>query len=164
LLPAFDPFLKTLSFGHHRSVVASVLIFRWQHVPLYQAEGTMYASGVAAFRYLLTFSQALMLAIAPLLACLPSPAMTDAEMACCKKMAGNCDMGSGDHSCCKTTLNRVPASAAFPNHQVLHVDFVLVPVSVVPADVAPDRSFADSAFTYICLASSPPGFQSILRI
>jgi hypothetical protein len=124
----------------------------------------MYAPCVATLRYILTLSLILMLAVAPLLACLPSPAMTDAEMACCKKMAGNCDMGAGNHSCCKTTLNSVPASAAVPNHPVLHAAFVLVPVSVVPAEVAHDCFFANSGFTYFCLASSPPGFPSILRI
>src|SRR6476660_9065690 len=31
----------------------------------------------------------------PLLICLPNPSMTPAEMECCRKMAGNCDMGGG---------------------------------------------------------------------
>jgi hypothetical protein len=28
--------------------------------------------------------------------------MTQSEMACCKKMAGDCQMGSAQHPCCKT--------------------------------------------------------------
>jgi hypothetical protein len=42
----------------------------------------------------------------PALACLPNAAMTQAEMACCKKMAGDCHMGAGEHSCCKTKAER----------------------------------------------------------
>ena len=38
-------------------------------------------------------------------------AMTDAEMACCKKMAGECDMGSGNHSCCQHTISATPTVA-----------------------------------------------------
>ena len=48
---------------------------------------------------------------APVLACLPTAAMTDAEMACCKKMAGECDMGSGNHSCCQHTISATPTVA-----------------------------------------------------
>lgn len=48
---------------------------------------------------------------APVLACLPTAAMTDAEMACCKKMAGECDMGSGNHSCCQYTISATPTVA-----------------------------------------------------
>ena len=41
----------------------------------------------------------------PALACLPSPQMTHSEMECCKKMAGDCHMGTGQHPCCKTVSN-----------------------------------------------------------
>ena len=44
----------------------------------------------------------------PVLACVPTAAMTDAEMACCKKMGEDCEMGAGNHSCCKYTMNRAP--------------------------------------------------------
>jgi integrase len=37
--------------------------------------------------------------------------MTEAEMACCKKMAGDCNMGTGQHPCCKTVSN-APLSVA----------------------------------------------------
>jgi hypothetical protein len=53
---------------------------------------------------------ALWLAI-PALACLPNLQMTAAEMACCKKMAGDCNMGTGQHPCCKT-VSAAPASIA----------------------------------------------------
>jgi hypothetical protein len=48
---------------------------------------------------------------APVLACLPTAAMTDAEMACCKKMASDCDMGSGNHSCCQHKISATPTVA-----------------------------------------------------
>jgi hypothetical protein len=48
---------------------------------------------------------------APVLACLPTAAMSDAEMACCKKMAGECDMGSGNHSCCQHNISATPTVA-----------------------------------------------------
>jgi hypothetical protein len=53
---------------------------------------------------------------APVLACLPTVAMTDAEMACCKKMAGDCDMGSGNHSCCQHTITSSPTVATVAQH------------------------------------------------
>jgi len=31
--------------------------------------------------------------------------MSEPEMACCKKMAGKCDMGAGQHSCCDQTVH-----------------------------------------------------------
>src|SRR3954447_1077807 len=42
----------------------------------------------------------------PVFACLPNATMTQAEMACCKKMAGDCHMGVGAHPCCKTNVER----------------------------------------------------------
>src|SRR5579864_2676511 len=39
------------------------------------------------------------------LACLPNPQMTQAEMACCKKMTGDCSIGVGRHPCCETITN-----------------------------------------------------------
>src|SRR5215469_7178983 len=47
----------------------------------------------------------------PALACLPNPQMTKAEMDCCKKMAGDCTMGSRNHPCCKT-VSTAPTPAA----------------------------------------------------
>jgi hypothetical protein len=37
--------------------------------------------------------------------------MTQAEMACCKKMAGDCQKGAGQHPCCRTSVNRTPTVA-----------------------------------------------------
>ena len=37
--------------------------------------------------------------------------MTQAEMACCKKMAGDCENGAAQHPCCKTSVNVTPTVA-----------------------------------------------------
>ena len=52
----------------------------------------------------------------PALACLPSATMTQAEMACCKKMAGDCHMGAGQHPCCKTKVDRATPVATARSH------------------------------------------------
>ena len=106
----------------------------------------------------------MLLAAAPLLTCLPTPAMTDAEMACCKKMAGNCDMGAGNHSCCKTTASVAQSVAMIAQHQQVHVPPVLVTVSTLFTDsnaaIATDRL----PFKLSPIPISPPGFETILRI
>src|ERR1700726_1626007 len=68
---------------------------------------------------------ALWLAI-PALACLPNPQMTNAEMACCKKMAGNCHIGVGQHPCCQTI-----ASAPQPVASVQSTSQIQPSVAVV---------------------------------
>jgi hypothetical protein len=37
--------------------------------------------------------------------------MTQAEMDCCKKMAGDCQKSAAQHPCCKTAVNRTPTVA-----------------------------------------------------
>jgi len=76
------------------------------------------------------------------LACLPNSQMTAAEMACCKKMAGACHMGMGQHPCCKTfspapspvASVQAAGSHAHPGFAVEAVTtiFEVVPVSAVP--------------------------------
>jgi hypothetical protein len=45
--------------------------------------------------------------------------MTHSEMECCKKMAGDCHMGSGQHPCCKTVSNApTPVASLQPISQV----------------------------------------------
>jgi hypothetical protein len=100
----------------------------------------------------------------PLFACLPSSSMTPAEMECCKKMAGHCDMGGGNHKCCDTTANR-PALSAAPAHNSSASDFSLTTVvwtdRSVLSEVLPHPSFGQSlAF----ISPSPPGFLVSLRI
>jgi hypothetical protein len=106
---------------------------------------------------------AMLIATAPLLACLPTPSMTDAEMACCKKMAGNCDMGTGNHSCCKTTVSTPQLAAIAHNPQAHQPDGLIA----VPTDFAEAHScFASEAVRVVSstIPISPPGTQAILRI
>jgi hypothetical protein len=103
-------------------------------------------------------------ASAPVLACLRSAAMTDAEMACCKKMAGNCEMRAGSHSCCNTTMNTSQAvTATAQNPQVqLPVVMVAVLLSFHGSTAAVAREGVH--VTHSVLPISPPGSQAILRI
>jgi hypothetical protein len=99
----------------------------------------------------------------PALACLPNPQMTQAEMDCCKKMAGDCSMGSGKHPCCKsftTTPSPIPSVQA---KVLLQPCFTLV--ALVP-DIAFDlRAGTESSHLPIGLPPpAPPGTDSILRI
>jgi len=57
---------------------------------------------------------------ATLLACLPQSAMSEDEMACCKRMAGNCEMGGGHHKCCETTVNRAGVAPAVAPSSTSH--------------------------------------------
>jgi hypothetical protein len=103
-------------------------------------------------------------ASAPVLACLRSAAMTDAEMACCKKMVGNCEMGAGNHSCCNTTVNTSQAVTVTVQNPQVQLPFVvagvLLPFHISTADVARDGV----RIGHSVIPISPPGSQSILRI
>jgi hypothetical protein len=90
--------------------------------------------------------------------------MTDAEMACCKKMAGNCDMGVGNHSCCKTTVSVSQSMVVLAQRQQAHVPHVLVAVPILFSDVKVDFANEDVRVTPSRIPISPPGSQSILRI
>jgi hypothetical protein len=106
----------------------------------------------------------MLLVTAPLLTCLPTPAMTDAEMACCKKMAGNCDMGSGNHSCCKTTANVAQPVAMIVQHQQMHVSPVSVAVSILCTESNSEIAIDLIRVKLSPIPISPPGLQTILRI
>src|SRR2546430_12746950 len=71
----------------------------------------MYHLIVAKYRSLVGFVLLVVWTAIPALACLPTQGMTQAEMACCKKMAGDCQKGAGQHPCCKTSVNRTPSVA-----------------------------------------------------
>ena len=115
------------------------------------------------FRRLILFALALLLATVPLLSCLPTPAMTDAEMACCKKMAGNCEMGTGNHSCCKTTLS-TPQIAAIAQSPQAHQPDGLVAVPIIFVDAQSRLTGEVVLVVPSPIPISPPGSQSILRI
>jgi len=100
----------------------------------------------------------------PLLACLPNSAMTSAEVECCKKMAGNCDMGGGNHKCCDMTVNHSAPTATIAQSS-LHHTFVPRVFSAADKDMAVLPPLVER----ICLPSirtswSPPGSPTVLRI
>ncbi len=104
---------------------------------------------------------------APVLACVPTAAMTDAEMACCKKMGGDCDMGVGNHSCCRHTMNRAPEVADVVKvTQSLQVDVALV--AIATSEPLCREVFTEYDGVSFLEHPSPPGLvlelNSILRI
>ncbi|MBA3914866.1 MAG: hypothetical protein H0X25_13675 [Acidobacteriales bacterium] len=100
----------------------------------------------------------------PALACLPDASMTAAEMACCRKMAGDCQMGTAQHPCCKTTVRSHPSDAAVDRSAVQIQPAVRVNVS---ASVTPP-AFAPHDDANIELRGlpppAPPGVNSVLRL
>jgi hypothetical protein len=105
---------------------------------------------------------ALWLAI-PALACLPNTQMTPSEMACCKKMAGDCNMGTGQHPCCKTVSNAPASIASVQPISQVYPEFAIVPETIVT--LVPSVSEAESEQIGLGLPPpAPPGQTSILRI
>lgn len=91
---------------------------------------------------------------APAIACLPDPHMTHAEMACCKKMAGDCHMGERHHPCCKPerTLATPPAKV----QQVVQMHPGVIVMALVTRylhfELIPEARFAE-----VNLGLPPPG-------
>jgi hypothetical protein len=101
--------------------------------------------------------------VAPALACLPNQQMSAAEMASCKKMAGDCHMGTGQHPCCTTKPKVNSPVATVQPVANFHPASVVVPlgVSFQPEPLA-SREVAQA---YLGLPPpAPPGPNSILRI
>jgi hypothetical protein len=105
---------------------------------------------------------ALLWAAGPLLACLPPATMTDAEMACCKNMAGHCDMGSGQHSCCKDTIDRSSSSTVVQNFDLEMMDAAMTPLANV-CDLLLQK-YGETLVVRQVVLVSPPPLQTILRI
>jgi hypothetical protein len=90
--------------------------------------------------------------------------MTPAEMECCKKMAGDCDMGGGDHKCCDKTVNHAAPTAVIANNVTSHMPALLMLVIDDRLDV-PERQVVNEPFSFLTARSlSPPGFSNVLRI
>lgn len=114
-------------------------------------------------RLTITFGLLILWTASPVLACLPSQGMTEAEMACCKKMAGDCQMGAGQHPCCKTSMGHVApvAKVEQPLSQV-HPLLVAVPLTAMPQPAKTvDRTFTSQLGLP---PPAPPGLTSVLRI
>lgn len=99
----------------------------------------------------------------PALACLPNLQMTQAEMDCCKKMAGDCNMSAEKHPCCKTFTTAPSPVPSIQAKVLLQPVFALL--AFLP-DIAFDvRTVADPSHAQIGLPPpAPPGAESILRI
>jgi hypothetical protein len=119
--------------------------------------------GMAKFQHIIGLALICVWISSQALACLPNPQMTHSEMECCKKMAGDCQMGTGQHPCCKT-VSSAPASAASiqPVSQVHPVFAVVVEIAYIPV---PLLSEGQSDQIGLGLPPpAPPGNNSILRI
>src|SRR5258707_8692233 len=100
----------------------------------------------------------------PALACLPNAAMTQAEMACCKKMAGDCHMGAGEHSCCKTKAERATPVATLDRNATQIQPYVVAILLEVPFLPEPKLERADSHEFRGLPPPAPPGLNPVLRI
>jgi hypothetical protein len=99
----------------------------------------------------------------PALACLPTTQMTPSEMACCKRMAGDCHRGVGEHPCCKSVSN-VPSAVASiqPNAEAHNTSEVVAKTVIFRAFFG---SGAESDEVALGLPPpAPPGQYSLLRI
>jgi hypothetical protein len=106
----------------------------------------------------------LLIAASPLLACLPNSGMTPAEMECCKKMAGNCDMGGANHKCCDITVNH-SAYTALIAQSTAHHAFVLCAFSDVDETAGLVPQFVEQIRpASILTAYSRPASPTVLRI
>ncbi len=99
---------------------------------------------------------------APLLACLPNSSMTRAEMDCCKKMAGNCEMGGSNHKCCDTTANHSASPATIVQSSALHVFFPLL-LGASQFNMAFPHTIEPPLTTSFPTSASPPSLSAILR-
>jgi hypothetical protein len=101
-------------------------------------------------------------AAVPALACLPTQQMTQAEMACCKKMVGDCQMGSAQHPCCKTAhAVNAPVATVEPISQ-FHSSVAVIGFTL--SFQSDPVAGGEDAQAYVGLPPAPPGPNSILRI
>jgi len=114
-------------------------------------------------RYIIAIGLILAWVGSPALACLPSAEMTRAEMECCKKMAGDCQMGNGQHPCCKTiTSSPVQTAVVQPSAQV-HPELGAVAVVAIALRLSVAEYSGEQALLGLP-PPSPPGSISVLRI
>jgi hypothetical protein len=118
---------------------------------------------VVKYRSLVVFALLAVWTGIPALACLPTQGMTQAEMDCCKKMAGDCQKGAGQHPCCKTSANRTPTVAKVERNVSIQPD---VPVALLETAFSfePALSRAPNSEKLGLPPPAPPGLTSILRI
>jgi len=99
----------------------------------------------------------------PALSCLPDSKMSAAEMACCKKMAGNCHMGTGQHPCCKTVSSAPASVASIEAISQVHPGFAVVAdFAIVERPSVPDSEAGQIGLGLP--PPAPPGLNPILRV
>jgi len=119
---------------------------------------------LVTYRRIFAFALAFLWLAAPLLACLPNRSMTAEEMECCKRMAGNCDMGGGNHGCCDKTVNHSAPTAALLYSSTFDLHGLVVCVSLAHPIVAASQ-FDQGIHSPFVSASPPPlALSSVLRI
>jgi hypothetical protein len=118
---------------------------------------------VSKFHHIIVLALVCLWIGSPAMACLPTPQMTHSEMECCKKMAGDCHMGTGQHPCCNTVSNPPTPIASLQPVSHFHPFFAVVAeIAVVQVRSVFER---ESGQTYLGLPPpAPPGRNSILRI
>ena len=124
----------------------------------------MYHRFVTKCRSLVVFALLIVWTAIPALACLPTQGMTQAEMDCCKKMAGDCQKGAGQHPCCKTSVNRTPTAAKVERSISQAEPYIPVALLEVAVLFEPARSRAPNSEKLGLPPPGPPGLTSILRI
>jgi len=100
----------------------------------------------------------------PAYACISSShSMSMEEMACCKRMAGVCDMGSAQHPCCQK-IARAPQPVAVSARAVDLRPATTLAILTVPHYLLPQDDFAFDQARRPNLSPSPPGHISVLRV
>jgi hypothetical protein len=118
---------------------------------------------MAKLRFIIVLTLLAVWTVPSALACLPNAQMTAAEMACCKKMAGNCHVGMGQHPCCKMVSPAPSPVASVQASSHFHPSFAVAALTGT-WEVAP-ASTGESAQVHLGLPPPTlPGPYSILRI
>jgi hypothetical protein len=90
--------------------------------------------------------------------------MTAAEIECCKKMAGNCDMGGGNHKCCDVMVNHGVPVAAIVHSSGLHALAVPMILTDARIELAAPRLAERIVASIVQASPSPPGSTTALRL
>lgn len=118
---------------------------------------------MARYRPLLALSLGALWLVTPALACLPNSQMSAAEMACCKKMTGDCRMGAAQHPCCNTIKSVPQLVASLQSMSPIQPPVaIVVEIAVVP--VAPTTEAETMQVGLGLPPPAPPGLHTILRI
>lgn len=124
----------------------------------------MYYFLVRSCRSILGFGLVLLWMAMPALACLPNTAMTQAETDCCKKMAGDCHMGAGEHPCCKTTVGRGTLVASLDGVATQIHPYIVVTSLYLVTLPKPVLDRAGGIELTGQPPPAPPGLNPVLRI